>query len=148
MKQGMWRWTMGAAFRSAGGREKKKTKQHHLTKKKKDWRVQKLISHSPFLFLRFLWWYRKQWVDVATPWGLHMCDGRRPYTDMMCLTKAAAGGQDRGGKKQNSDDEKAPFKSTANCGNAAAYPHSWHSRSHPPVQPWERRSQPHSSSLL
>lgn len=50
-------------------------------------------------------------MDVATPWGLHVYAGSPaqwrggagvggwgPYTDMMCLTKAVTGAQERGGE--------------------------------------------------
>lgn len=97
-KKSQWEWGLIPEVLEGG----RKMKQHHLDQKKKKKnkikRIQKLTSHSPFLFPRFLGWYRKQWVDVATPWSLHVYDGRRwqrPYTDMMCLTKAAAGRRER-----------------------------------------------------
>lgn len=66
-------------------------------------------------------------MDVATPGGLHMCGGQCPYTDMMCLTKAAAAGQDRGQRteereKTSEEEEKAAFKSRGKAWECGGLP--------------------------
>lgn len=67
-----------------------------------------MTSHSPSFFFLLLLppassvGAGNSWEDVATPWGLHIHNARQrsdgrgawdggPYTDMMCLTKAATG---------------------------------------------------------
>lgn len=48
-----------------------------------------MTSHSPMFPPCFLRWYRKQWVDVATPWGLHIYDAHQRSGGVLTQTWCA-----------------------------------------------------------
>lgn len=109
-----WEIRTASGTAGGGGGEKKSTSWTKGKKKRVEQnkrRVQEIWHLIVLCSPCFLRWYRKQWVDVATPWGLHIYDAHhrsdRVLTPTWCAwqrlgvtTRAAQRGQKRGRGKE------------------------------------------------